>query len=174
MRVNVGCGSFYAPDWVNVDLVHNTHAGVVPDVLGSLAALPVAAGSVDMLYAGHVLEHVPLDRMDATLAEVARVLAPAGRACFVGPDVHTVLHDWKAGACDWDLVLRALEGPDSSCGGSETWDGSCHTFNATEARVLAMVARVWPDAHAVPIVSDVLDEWPVPFRVNWQWAVLTR
>ena len=46
------------------------------DVLGSVTAIPLATGSVDMLVCYHVLEHVPDDV--AAMRELARVLAPGG------------------------------------------------------------------------------------------------
>jgi SAM-dependent methyltransferase len=46
------------------------------DLLGSVTAIPLASGSVDMLVCYHVLEHVPDDL--AAMREFARVLAPGG------------------------------------------------------------------------------------------------
>ena len=46
------------------------------DLLGSVTAIPLATGSVDMLVCYHVLEHVPDDV--AAMRELARVLAPGG------------------------------------------------------------------------------------------------
>ena len=46
------------------------------DLLGSVTAIPLETGSVDMLVCYHVLEHVPDDV--AAMRELARVLAPGG------------------------------------------------------------------------------------------------
>jgi SAM-dependent methyltransferase len=46
------------------------------DLLGSVTAIPLRSGSVDMLVCYHVLEHVPVDAV--ALRELARVLAPGG------------------------------------------------------------------------------------------------
>ena len=46
------------------------------DLLGSLTAIPLRDGSVDLLVCYHVLEHVPDDA--AAMRELARVLAPGG------------------------------------------------------------------------------------------------
>ena len=46
------------------------------DLLGSLTAIPLRAGSVDMVVCYHVLEHVPDDA--AAMRELARVLSPGG------------------------------------------------------------------------------------------------
>jgi SAM-dependent methyltransferase len=48
-----------------------------------LAGLPAAAGSVDLLICNHVLEHIPDDA--AAMREIARVLAPEGRAILQVP-----------------------------------------------------------------------------------------
>jgi SAM-dependent methyltransferase len=46
------------------------------DLLGSVTAIPLEAGCVDMLVCYHVLEHVPDDA--AAMREFARVLSPGG------------------------------------------------------------------------------------------------
>ena len=46
------------------------------DLLGSVTAIPLADGVVDMLVCYHVLEHVPDDA--AAMRELARVLSPGG------------------------------------------------------------------------------------------------
>jgi len=46
-------------------------------VKGAMEGLPVASGSVDLIWCRDVLEHV--ERLDAGLLEAARVLAPGGR-----------------------------------------------------------------------------------------------
>ena len=43
-----------------------------------LRGLPVATGSVDRLYASHVLEHLSLEDMRKALRESLRVLRPGG------------------------------------------------------------------------------------------------
>lgn len=49
--------------------------------------LPLAANSVDGLYASHVLEHLPLTDMRAALAESLRVLKPGGVLRLIVPDL---------------------------------------------------------------------------------------
>jgi SAM-dependent methyltransferase len=46
------------------------------DLFGSVTAIPLVSGSVDLLVCYHVLEHVPDDL--AAMRELARVLAPGG------------------------------------------------------------------------------------------------
>ncbi len=49
----------------------------------NLLSLPLPDGSVDLLLCNHVMEHIPDDR--AAMREVARVLAPQGRAILQTP-----------------------------------------------------------------------------------------
>jgi SAM-dependent methyltransferase len=46
------------------------------------ARIPAADGEFDLIYGNGVLHHVPLD---SAIPELARVLAPGGRACFIEP-----------------------------------------------------------------------------------------
>jgi SAM-dependent methyltransferase len=54
-----------------------------PMLRGSIAAVPLAAGSVDLVTAFDILEHVPDDA--GALAELARVCRPGGHALLTVP-----------------------------------------------------------------------------------------
>lgn len=75
---------------------------------GTLADAALAADAFDVVYLGDVLEHVPDCR--ATLAEVARVLAPGGHAIVRGPiTTHSLARRLGLalyGALGRDIVLR--------------------------------------------------------------------
>jgi SAM-dependent methyltransferase len=49
-----------------------------PDVQGTAAELPLAAATFDRVLADQVLEHLPSEKVVATLNEVYRVLKPGG------------------------------------------------------------------------------------------------
>lgn len=179
LRLNVGAGPHYAKGWVNVDVVSKPEAGIAPDLVASITALPCEAGSVRRLYAGHCLEHLalqdgPPSTFDQAMREVARVLEPQGAAAFVCPDVYRALGWWKDGNAAWELVDACLEGPDDGIDPGAAWDGCFHAWNCNEARLLALVRRTFPEAVAVPLDSALLDEFPVVSRAAWQCAVITR
>ena len=56
--------------------------GRVQPVVGSAHRLPFASSSMDVVYGYGLLHHVDIEQ---ALAEVARVLRPAGRALFIDP-----------------------------------------------------------------------------------------
>jgi SAM-dependent methyltransferase len=74
MKLNLGCGRFPKPGFVNVD--REAIPGV--DVVHDLDAIPYpfADGSCEVIEADHVLEH--LGRVFAVMAELDRLLAPGG------------------------------------------------------------------------------------------------
>ena len=59
--------------------------GNVAFAAGGADAIPLPAASVDVVLMLKSLHHVPVARMDAALAEIARVLVPGGHAYFSEP-----------------------------------------------------------------------------------------
>lgn len=201
MRLNIGCGPHYAKGWTNVDVVSIPSADINPDVVASIDNLPFDDGSVELLYAGHCVEHlsilpthlppikigevaVPampnqapiglLSQFDDAMREIARVLAADGQAAFVCPDVYRAIHWWKEGRAEWNLVDACLEGPDAGIDPATAWDGCFHQWNCHEQRLLEQVQRTFPNAIAVPMESSFLDPFPMVSRVGWQCAVVIR
>jgi predicted SAM-dependent methyltransferase len=71
--------------------VLNIQPGEAVDYVGDIRELSqFETGSCEMVYASHVLEHVPQGDMVATLKGVKRVLAPQGRFLVSVPDLDTL------------------------------------------------------------------------------------
>lgn len=155
-RLNLGCGDYYVDGWVNVDVTQNER--VTPDVVADITGgIPFDDDSFDRVYLGHVLEHLPVELVVPVLADVRRVLRSDGRACIVGPDVALTLQGWNH---ILGVVLK----------GADRWDGDVHLWNATgEAHYFAALAAGF-EASLVPI-GEASDEWPIPDRSSWQFAV---
>ncbi len=89
MKLHLGCGSRIEPGWKNLDM--DPPADLRHDIrLG----LPFAAGSVDMIYCEHTLEHVTRAEAVALLAECVRVLRPGGVARFSTPDLQRLVANY--------------------------------------------------------------------------------
>ena len=71
-RVNIGCGRNPIKGFVNVDFRRNPGVDLVADI----SRLPFARGSLGLVYASHVLEHVV--HLDDAMREIHRVLRPDG------------------------------------------------------------------------------------------------
>jgi len=177
--VNVGCGEHRAPEpWINLDFTDLFK----PDQVIQ-AAEPMVFfqdGTVDRVYLGHVLEHIPWPDVPAFLADVERALGPEGILMIVGPDVFEVIRRWRAGLVDWNLVECALEHPWDR--GDEPYQlihvatqdaHSRHWWNCTEERLLYAIDNYTTLAFSRPhdIVWVAEEDWPVVAVEPWQCAV---
>ena len=125
LKVNLGCGLSVVENWVNIDgsptvklqklsgIGYFFRAVVEPrfpssvvygDVTGSL---PLATGSVDILYSSHMLEHLSLDDFRVALCEIYRVLKPGGVFRSVLPDLEASIATYLANA-DTDANTQFL------------------------------------------------------------------
>jgi SAM-dependent methyltransferase len=73
--LNLGCGDYTSDEFINMDAVPFRKTHLVADIQ-RLYMFP--SGSVDLIYASHVLEHIPRRNLERTLREWYRVLKPGG------------------------------------------------------------------------------------------------
>lgn len=75
LRLHLGCGKRRLPGFVHVDV----RPDVKPDVCAYLDLLTMFEdNSAELIYACHVLEHIPRQGVDDALREWRRLLAPGG------------------------------------------------------------------------------------------------
>ena len=95
--LHVGCGPRGRPIPEMFDgyteLRMDIDAAVEPDVVGSITAMDMPDGSVDGVYASHILEHVEQWQVHEALCEVRRVLRPGGVALIVTPDLERIAQE---------------------------------------------------------------------------------
>jgi len=132
-RINIGCGRTPTAGWVNYDnspTVRLAHIPVLGGALGRLVSpargefmafvrrsdiryanaarhIPHADGSVDVVYASHMLEHLDRDEAARFLREVWRVLVRGGIIRLVVPDLRFHADHYVAGA-DADAFVAAI------------------------------------------------------------------
>lgn len=85
--LNLGCGSRYLPNWVNIDFVSSSEMVIAHDLT---QGIPFEDHSFDFVYHSHILEH--FDRMTGRffLEECYRVLKPGGMIRVVVPDLERI------------------------------------------------------------------------------------
>src|SRR5262249_46570762 len=83
------------PELRDIDLVqkwkHRGNVRVLYTSLSDLSAIP--DGSIDLVWVGQVVEHIPVDELPVAFREIRRVLSPSGRYCFDTPNgIMTRIH----------------------------------------------------------------------------------
>lgn len=82
-RLEIGPGPQRIPGFETLNIVGGAN---VDYVWNAERRLPFRAGTFSVIYASHVLEHIPWFRTDRVLAEWVRALAPGGRLEIWVPD----------------------------------------------------------------------------------------
>lgn len=99
--VNVGCGFDSSKEFINVDVLPLPHIHHVQNI-SDLSMFP--DNSVDMLYASHVVEHLPKKDFDATIAEWRRVLKKRGVFRLSVPDFDNLVEVYVQEGRNPDLI----------------------------------------------------------------------
>ena len=81
MKLNIGAGDCTIPGFESIDIKNGVNA----------EKLPYADGSVDEVYASHILEHFPYFKTGNVLREWVRVLKPGGRISIAVPDIDELM-----------------------------------------------------------------------------------
>lgn len=179
--LNVGAGTHNAPSpWVNVDVTEQPD--VHPDVIVEPGEpLPWGDNTVERIFAGHVLEHMPWPDTLGYLLDLRRVLQPGGELLVVGPDVLRCIERYKHGLEPWEMIHSVLEYHDRNTGfETSDWPNARHWWNCWETRVLEVVEQAgFVDVTPIPppdgvYWADGIPGWPVVGWAPWQCAVLTR
>lgn len=85
--LNLGCGSRFHKDWVNLDK-HPTNSQVQKYDIQH--GIPFPENTFDMVYHSHLLEHLSLDKVSSFTKECFRVLKPGGILRVVVPDLEQI------------------------------------------------------------------------------------
>jgi SAM-dependent methyltransferase len=114
--LNVGCGSHFHADWVNVDVVPASSEVIAADVR---KGLPFADGTFDAVYCSHVLEHLSRPEAASVLQHMHRILRPGGVIRIAVPDLETLTREYlrlleqlnrepQASAADYDWIMLEM------------------------------------------------------------------
>jgi predicted SAM-dependent methyltransferase len=116
LRLNLGCGHLPHEGYVNVD--GRELPGV--DLVADVAALPLAAGEVDEIFASHLVEHFSRRYLqDLLLPYWYSLLSPGGVLRLILPDAQGMLKAYAEGEMSFDdLVLVTF--------GKQDYDGDFH------------------------------------------------
>ena len=89
MKLDIGAGfARHGDGFLTVDAI------CPADIRALMWSLPLDDGAVAEIWSSHALEHVPLERVQPTLREWRRVLAPGGLATITVPDLDYAAAYW--------------------------------------------------------------------------------
>ena len=100
--LNLGCGTRYHTEWVNIDFVTTSPQVIAHNLLNGI---PFADAHFDAVYHSHVLEHFTKEDAANLLQECHRVLKPNGVLRVVVPDLENMVNQyikWRDLAIDGD------------------------------------------------------------------------
>ena len=104
MKINLGCNDLKLDGFLNID----SDPVVNPDVVADASKLPFDDGSVEEIYAGHLLEHFA--HYEDVLREWHRVLKTGGKITVTVPDTEKALALYSAGEISLDLLNQVVFG----------------------------------------------------------------
>jgi predicted SAM-dependent methyltransferase len=104
--INLGCGSQFHPDWINIDLAASSPEVREYDIRKHI---PYADGEFDACYSSHVLEHFKQNEARIFLAECYRILKPKGIIRIVVPDLESIVRDYLSSLEKADAGIQAAE-----------------------------------------------------------------
>lgn len=186
--LNAGCGTHYAEGWINCDVWEDELTR--PDVRVTPGQpYPFDDESIDALFLGHVLEHMPWPDVFPFMEDMLRICKQDAPILIVGPDVLRTIELWAQGRQPEHMVLSVMEHQDQNYQpGREgkVWDGAPHHWNCHEERVgkiLKHVGMDWVSFTSV-IPHDPTGKgwhdyatgitWPVVGYHEWQFAIMTK
>ncbi len=106
MRVNVGCGSFLKPGWLNLDILpiqENSSEFLQWDIRNRFPPLD----NVIMIHSEHLMEHLLNHELMSFLNEGLKVLSPGGKMRACVPNFRQLCEKYLAN--DWDFFGHVRE-----------------------------------------------------------------
>ena len=93
-KLHFGCGIRYLPGYIHVDAQKYPHVDVVHDITQDMSAI-FRPGSIDEIYACHVLEHVSRGDIVTTLCHWQDLLKIGGKLRIAVPDFEVIAHVYE-------------------------------------------------------------------------------
>ena len=100
MKLHLGCGRRKLSGYINIDARDDVGADIVCDV----GDLPYSDGEASVIYACHVLEHIPRPLTLRVLGEWRRVLKPGGILRIAVPDFGALVTLYAEGVPLWRII----------------------------------------------------------------------
>ncbi len=105
MKLNVGSGRLHLEGYINIDCDES----LSPDMVGRIEGMEFERGSVDVIYASHIIEHLDLDTSRLVLFKFFDWLKESGILRVAVPDM-MVLTELLSEGIESYLILELIYG----------------------------------------------------------------
>lgn len=134
MKINIGCGQYKVNGLINIDKDPEVNPDVVDDGVAYLKKQ--SDHSIDEIYAGHFIEHLPYPVLHEFMDLAKQKLKPAGKLIVTVPDTEKAIRMYNMAMLKPGWVDQVLYG-DRSTALQHHW-----TFwNETRLREVAEIYR---------------------------------
>jgi SAM-dependent methyltransferase len=165
--LNVGCGTRFHPDWINVDLIPSAPQVIAHDLR---RGLPFTDNTFDVVYHSHVLEHFPKNNVRHFMRECFRVLRPGGILRVVVPDLEGIVRQYLDALQQADTGHPSLEA-NYDWMMLELYDQTVRTFSGGEMGRALSRPEVRNNAFVRARLGAEVEAYETPrFEpVRWSW-----
>jgi predicted SAM-dependent methyltransferase len=91
VMLNIGCGTTYHPDWINIDYISQSSDVISCDLT---KGLPFHSNTIAVCYSSHVLEHLRKEEAYFFIKEQKRILKTRGIIRIVVPDLEVICKNY--------------------------------------------------------------------------------
>lgn len=106
MKVHVGCGKVFIPNFIHIDIARFSHI----DYVAAFDKLPFFNNSVDLIYCCHALTYYDRYEIPNIMKEWCRVLKPGGIARISVTDFRAVAIIYQLSDADISKVIGPIFG----------------------------------------------------------------
>lgn len=92
--------------WIHLDVIPNEHIEIVADI----GKIPVSKGTVDEIYIGDIVEHIPAWETEKVLTEWNRILKVGGLIHGRCPNLDRIMRDYANNTMSLEDALKNLYG----------------------------------------------------------------
>lgn len=140
-KLHLGCGEIHIPGFINIDVQERPGVDVVADIR-TLHPRRFPPGSVDLIYASHVLEHVGRWDFPTVLRRWHGLLKDNGVLRLAVPDLHALSKIYLETG-DLSLILGPLYGGQHCPGGTHYWGWDQKTLSRDLFEAGFSLVRSW-------------------------------
>ena len=93
MKLNIGCGNQKNETWIGINKISGVYTKVLD--LNIIEKLPFENNSVEVIFMGHIIEHLTDEVNHKIFKEIFRILKPSGLLRIVTPDFDIFLNEYN-------------------------------------------------------------------------------